>query len=107
MRRMLPVYVCVGFGLIAGLFIGTVVMDFEPALVGWIFGAGAGLSVGAFVAALATNTPLAGRGTTTRRAVTREDFEDEDQPDDIDDYTPSRNGRGSNGSSPRGDSVRR
>jgi hypothetical protein len=107
MRRMLPVYVCVGFGLIAGLFIGTVVMDFEPALVGWIFGAGAGLSVGAFVAALATNTPLAGRGTTTRRPVTLDDFEGEGDPDDVDDYTLSRNGHGSNGSTSREDSVRR
>jgi hypothetical protein len=105
---MLPVYVCVGFGLIAGVFVGAIVMDFEPAIIGWIFGAGAGLSVGAFVAALATNTPLAGRGATTRRPVTlEEDFEDEDEPADADDYTPSRNGHGSNGSTPRGDSIRR
>jgi hypothetical protein len=36
------------------------------------------------------------------------DFPDDDEEsDDVEDYTPSRNGHGANGSAPRGDSVRR
>ena len=105
---MLPVYLCIGLGLLAGAYVGGFVIDFEPRVVGLVFGAGAGLSVGAFVAALATNTPLAGRGT-PRRPIVIEDFEDDEeaQPVEADAYTPSRNGHGSNGSTPRGNSVSR
>jgi hypothetical protein len=101
------VYVCIGLGLVVGLYVGAFLIDFEPQVVGWVFGAGAGLSAGAFVAALATNTPLAGRGGTPRQRIVLHDFEDEDEPAEADDYAPSRNGHGSNGSTPRGDSVRR
>jgi hypothetical protein len=106
---MLPVYLCIGLGLLVGAYVGGFVIDFEPRVVGFVFGAGAGLSVGAFVAALATNTPLAGRGSTPRRPIVIEDFEDDEdaEPVEADVYTPSRNGHGSNGSTPRGDSVRR
>ena len=107
-RRLLPVYICVGVGLIAGLYVGAFVIDFEPQIVGWVFGAGAGLSAGAFVAALATNTPLAGRSSSARQPIALEDFEDDDEDSsDADEYTPSRNGHGANGSTPRGNSVRR
>jgi hypothetical protein len=108
MRRMLPVYLCVGIGLLAGIFFGAFVIDFQPRVVGGIFGAGAGLSAGAFVAALATNTPLAGRGASTRRPIVIEDFEGyEAESGDVEGYAPSRNGHGSNGSTPRGNSVPR
>jgi hypothetical protein len=103
---MLPAYVCVAVGLLAGIYAGGFLIDFEPRVVGWIFGAGAGLSAGAFVAALATNTPLAGRGA-ARRPLVIEDFEDDDEPPDGDDFRPGQNGHGSNGSTPRGNSVSR
>ena len=106
---MLPVYLCVGIALLVGAYVGGFIIDFEPQIVGMVFGAGAGLSVGAFVAALATNTPLAGRGATPRRPVVIEELEDDEEaePEEADEYTPSRNGHGSNGSTPRGNSVRR
>lgn len=57
-RLYLPVF----GGLAAGTWIGGVVLDVDPALFGWIFGAGAGLMGGAFVAAIVGNVPLAGSG---------------------------------------------
>ena len=57
-RLYLPVF----GGLVAGAWIGGVVLSPDPAIVGWIFGAGAGLTGGAFLAALVGNVPLAGSG---------------------------------------------
>ena len=56
-------------GLVAGALIGGVVSGTEPALLGWLFGAGAGLMGGAFIAALATNEALVGRGSSSPRSV--------------------------------------
>ncbi len=38
-------------------------VDAEPAIIGWLFSAGAGTTLGAFIAALSSNEPLIGRGT--------------------------------------------
>lgn len=61
-RRLIGTYVLVlGSGL-AGLLIGIFVAEVEPAAIGWVFGAGSGLMIGSFVAAVASNEPLVGRG---------------------------------------------
>ena len=49
-------------GLVAGAWIGGVVLAPDPAVFGWVFGAGAGLMGGAFLAAIVGNVPLAGSG---------------------------------------------
>ena len=70
-RRLgLPVYLPVLGGLLIGALIGGVVFSTDPALVGWIFGASTGLMGGAFIAALATNEPLVGRGNQHPRSIT-------------------------------------
>ena len=56
-------------GLAAGALIGGVLSGTEPALLGWLFGAGAGLMGGAFIAALATNEALVGRGSSSPRSA--------------------------------------
>ena len=56
-------------GLVAGALIGGVVSGTQPALLGWLFGAGAGLMGGAFIAALVTNEALVGRGSSGPRSV--------------------------------------
>ena len=56
-------------GLVAGALIGGVLMSPEPALIGWLFGAGAGLMGGAFIAAIATNEALVCRGGSGPRSV--------------------------------------
>ena len=61
MRRGLPTYLPIVAGFLIGSFVGFFVVDVDPAVVGWAFGAGAGLMGGAFIAALATNEPLVGR----------------------------------------------
>ena len=55
-RLYLPVF----GGLVTGAWIGGVVLDADPALLGWIFGAGAGLMGGAFFAAIVGGVALAG-----------------------------------------------
>ncbi len=98
-RSLLLAAICVTVGLVSGVYVGAFVLDFEPTIVGWLFGAGAGISGGAFVAAIATNTPLAGSSTAPQR---RGVIPRNDDPDD-EDYAepPSRNGHGTNGSAPR------
>lgn len=110
---MRSTYILTGAGLLIGAYIGFFVLDFEPAFVGWMFGIGGGLTTGAFIAALATNTPLVGRGDqrTHRGVVVRpedyegvprsleeelEDYENEDGEDIP--SPPSRNGHGTSGS---------
>jgi hypothetical protein len=65
-RELLGTYILVGGGLFTGLLVGFMVLNTDPAYKGVLFGAGTGLSGGAFMAALASNTPLVGRpGRTT------------------------------------------
>ncbi|MDP6607008.1 MAG: hypothetical protein QF664_12235 [Dehalococcoidia bacterium] len=61
-RELFGSYLLVGGGLVAGLLIGVLVLDTRPAVVGWFFGAGAGLAGGAFIAAVTSDMPLAGSG---------------------------------------------
>lgn len=53
-------YLLVFGGLALGLFLGVVVVDVEPAIFGWLFGAGIGITGGAYIAAIATNEQLVG-----------------------------------------------
>ena len=69
MRNAVRVYLPVFGGLAIGAAGGGLVLGAEPAAAGWILGAGAGLMGGAFVAAVAGNVPLAGRGGRRPRAA--------------------------------------
>ena len=69
MRNATRVYLPIFGGLLLGVLIGAVILDTSPAIVGWIFGAGTGLMGGAFIAAVATNEPLVGRGGGVRHAT--------------------------------------
>ncbi len=62
-RELINSYLLVGGGFFGGLLIGIFVVDVEPAIIGWLFSAGAGITLGAFIAALSSNEPLVGRGT--------------------------------------------
>lgn len=59
-RELVPSYLMVVGGLLAGLLIGGVITDPEPAVLGWLLGGGMGLTAGAFVAAILAGVPLAG-----------------------------------------------
>jgi hypothetical protein len=62
MHNAIRIYLPICGGLALGVLIGGVVFETSPAIGGWIFGAGAGLMGGAFIAAIATNEPLVGGG---------------------------------------------
>lgn len=81
-RELLGTYALVGGGLAIGLFIGIFVIDARPAFLGWIFGAAAGLTLGAFIAALASGEALAGSG---YRTPVEFDELDSDHWDDAED----------------------
>lgn len=55
-------HLIVGLGAITGIFIGSVMWHTDPAFLGWVFGLGMGLLGGAFVAAIASGTAVAGTG---------------------------------------------
>lgn len=59
-RELLPTYALVGGCALIGLLVTVFVVEYEPRVLMWAFGAGAGLMFGAFVAAIASNEPLAG-----------------------------------------------
>ena len=62
-RELLATYVLVAGGATAGLVVAILFFaDSEPRVLMWIFGAGAGTMVGAFIAAIASNEPLIGGG---------------------------------------------
>ena len=80
---MLPTYIIVGAGLAIGAYFGFFVIEYDPPIMGWFFGTGTGLALGAFVAALASNTPLAGNASKPqRRGVIPRDLEPDDDFDD-------------------------
>ena len=62
-RELIGSYLLVGGGLTGGLAVGIFVVDVEPAILGWLFGAAAGLMLGAFIATIAAGESLVGRGT--------------------------------------------
>ncbi len=101
MRHMLSTYLCVGLGLLAGVYVGVSILDYEPEYLGWVFGAGGGLSLGAFVAALVTNTPLVGSADQrTHRGVIRREY-DSDDLDAIEEDLRAEHHRHGNGAGPR------
>ncbi len=55
-------YVLVAVGFIIGTFVGGFVVNTDPAIGGWLFGAGSGLTGGAFLAAITSNVQLVGGG---------------------------------------------
>ena len=60
-------------GVIAGVA-AALLLDTEPRLLGWVFGIGAGLAGGAFLAAIFTGESLVGgrsRGTSRRHGARR------------------------------------
>lgn len=61
-RELWPSYLLVVGGLLAGLLVGGVLTSSEPAVLGWLLGGGAGLTAGAFVAAIVAGVSLGGRG---------------------------------------------
>lgn len=76
-RELASAYALVFGGLAVGLLVGILVIDYEPPVVGWIFGAGGGLALGAFMAAIASGTPLVGNPGAGRRYPPLDDLEDE------------------------------
>ncbi len=57
-------------GLAAGIAAGVLLLDTDPAAMGWLLGAGSGLAGGAFIAAMVSGEQLAsggGDGSRTRR----------------------------------------
>ena len=69
-RELIGPYLLVGGGLLGGILVGVFVVEMRPAVLGWLFGAGAGLMLGAFIAAIASNEPLVGRSTLPPAEVT-------------------------------------
>lgn len=80
-RDMIGSYLLVFGGLTSGLYVGIFVVDVQPAVLGWLFGAGIGISGGAFIAAITSNEPLAGGSTTRREPLFDEDGEYLDEAD--------------------------
>lgn len=76
-RELASSYAFVFGGLILGLAVGIFVIEYEPAFVGWMFGAGAGLAFGAFVAALTSGVPLAGNPGTGQRYAPLDDLDED------------------------------
>ena len=86
-RELLGSYAFVGAGLAAGLYVGIFVVDARPAFLGWIFGAAAGLTLGSFIAALASGEALAGSGyksPLTEEELAAAGWDDDDEWDDED-----------------------
>ena len=83
---MLSTYLMVFGGLFIGLYLGIFVIEYDPQIVAWLFGAGAGLSIGAFIAAITSGVPLAGNPGTGQRYSHIE----RDDPDDDEDWRDPR-----------------
>jgi len=93
MRHYLRAHYLLVFGGVAlGLAIGIFVIDYDPAFVGWIVGAGIGLSAGAYVAAISSGEPLVGGSGRDRGNWTLDElYGTEDQA------APSSTAQGTNG----------
>ena len=61
-RELLGTYAIVGGFALAGLLVAVFVVEYEPRLLVGLYGAGVGLMLGAFIAAIASNVPLVGGG---------------------------------------------
>ena len=79
-RLFWPHVLLVGGGFAIGLVAGVGALDTEPAFFGWFFGAGAGLTGGAFIAAVTSGQqivsgPAAPGGRTRRPILTSEELD--------------------------------
>lgn len=80
---MLPTYIFVGLGALIGAYVGIFVIEYDPSIMAWFFSTGTGIAAGAFIAALASNTPLAGSASAPqRRGVIPRNLEPDDDLDD-------------------------
>jgi hypothetical protein len=79
-RELTSSYILVFGGLALGILVGVFIIDYQPAILGWLFGAGGGLALGAFVAAVTSGVPLVGNPSTGQRYTPLDD-EDEDWRD--------------------------
>ena len=61
-RELLGTYAIVGGFALAGLLVAVFVIEYEPRVLMGVYGAGVGLMIGAFIAAIASNVPLVGGG---------------------------------------------
>ena len=88
MRSLFQTHVVVvPVAAVAGTFVG---LNFiEPAILGALLGLGAGLGGGAFIAAIATGTNLAGGGTSSSPGQTPSIWDDEERSGD---KPPTSNG---------------
>ena len=92
---MLLTYSIVGAGFLIGAYFGFFVIEYDPPIMGWFFGTGTGLALGAFLAALVSNTPLAGNANKPqRRGVIPRDLADDDLDDPYDWYDDEEEPRG-------------
>jgi hypothetical protein len=71
MGYLSPHHLIVYGGTALGTLAGVFIFDVEPAVMGWLFGAGAGMAGGAFVAAVSTGDTLASGPSRARRASGR------------------------------------
>ncbi len=76
-RELASSYILVFGGLAVGLLLGVFVIEYEPAVVGWLFGAGAGLALGAFIAAMTSGIPLVGNPGTGERYAPLDDTDED------------------------------
>ena len=61
-RELFATYAIVGGCALVGVLVAVFVIEYEPRLLMGVYGGGAGLMVGAFIAAIASNEPLVGGG---------------------------------------------
>jgi hypothetical protein len=78
-RELLVPYLLVGGGFSAGLAVGIFVLDARPPVIGWVFGGGVGLMLGAFITAI-----ISGESLVSSRMLPTSEF-DSDELDPIDD----------------------
>ena len=76
-RELASTYILVFGGLAVGLLVGVFVIEYDPAVVAWLFGAGSGLAVGAFLAAITSGVPLVGNPGTGRSYSRFEDVDED------------------------------
>lgn len=86
-----PHYLIVFGGFIIGLLFGVFVLDTSPAIAGWLFGAGAGTTGGAFVAAIASGEQIIGGPAASRQDLEFDlDAFEREQPHPLDGLPPRR-----------------
>lgn len=103
MSRLLRPYVLIVVGgFVLGLAAGVFVFETDPPFFGWLFGAGAGITGGAFIAAIASGQQIVsgpappGGGQRRRPAYTSEELDELERelPHLLDDLPPPQGGDG-------------